>query len=361
MTLVTKSFPLQIWAYRASLVAILVSLVPWVQLRFFSGSQYRGVFHMVAITLGFLSLLLFLRFAYLPLAREQSWIRFLAPLSLLGFFLFFLSLWFQDWLPHKISMAVAMGIWLGLFWLALFSLHLQFKGRENLSRFFWFWVYLALFFGHLGVGLTSLYVVLDEAQFASPVWLLTLGRGYLLQANFICLAVAFLVFAHPVQGPSFQLAIAFALAASFVVEEFVSAALGFGLRGAVILAILALPRGFFTHNLESKYLGISAAFAFAGYFIISLLPQYRLGGLHMVFLGGFLPWAMVGLRPATKTLERLTLSFLALAIFFRFLAEVVVPFYLTFYTDFLFIAVVFLSSAASCWLWNPREVQFDKA
>ncbi|MDX2469025.1 MAG: hypothetical protein QNL04_00450 [SAR324 cluster bacterium] len=348
-----------LWAYRACLLAVLASLVPWVLFRFAAPTQYRGTFHLVTMIQGFFSLLLFLQVAYLPLAKAPSWERFLAPAAIFGFFIFYLCVWFKNLLPHNITMAIAMGIWLAIFWVVILSLKLRLKNDARAGMFFWLWVYLGLFFGHFGVGLTSLYVTLNELQVASPHWLLLVGRGFLFQADFLALGIAFFVLKFGLKNIGAQLAIAASLTVSFPLEEFVSPALGFGVRALGILMVVLIfakplkssGPGRKSQPVEGRTLLTALGFILLGYCTVAIHPQYRLGGLHMVFLGGFLPVALLQLRPTNNLQRSLAFGFLHMAIVARFLCEV----FSSYYPDLLLVSVILLAFSAGSWLWNPAQ------
>ena len=301
------------------------------------------------MVLGFFSLLLFIRYSYPALSQSPRWHRHLAPLSLLGFLLFYLAVWFAHILPHQISMAIAMGVWLAIFWVAFFSLRLAWNGNERAGKLFWFWIGLALFFGHLGVGLTSLYVVLQEAQEQSPFWLLYLGRGYLLQGVFLALGMAYLTFQFgPGSNPK-QALIALLLTASFMAEQGVNIQLGYGLRALAILLAL----GQFGKPLRlapgETILSGATGMILLGFLLVAIHPAWRLGGLHLAYLGGLLPWLLQGLGIRSSRIRQGGFVFLILAMGARFAAEI----FHHIYPELLLLAAFSLLIALGLWLWNP--------
>ncbi|MCW8139224.1 MAG: NnrS family protein [Planctomycetota bacterium] len=141
-----------------------------------------------------------------------------------------------------------------------------------------------------------------------PEWrpLHTVGKGLLVQGMFVglILGVGSMVIplitratAPPDASPRDRLALgghllgALLLAGSFVVEEYVDARAGLGLRGLVALVVLVgaarLVRRPTVPGLHRWLVWLGAWCVPLGLLLAAAFPSQRTGALHLVFLGGF--------------------------------------------------------------------------
>ncbi len=207
--------------------------------------------------------------------------------------------------------------WLGryglaqVFWLVLAATLLNFIVRRFLDRRStrrppnsFVWIPLSFAMGVLGAVLTASFAVLG----ADYAYLHTIGKGLVLQGMFTGLVLGVGGLAIPLmtrgQAPAdathaatdkrerlAHLACAIILICSFWIESEVSPRIAYSMRSGVTL--LALVFGAELWRLPTnpgsnrRLIWFSAWMLPLGYGLAATWPQYRIAGLHVVFIGGF--------------------------------------------------------------------------
>ncbi len=273
--------------------------------------DYRPVFHSITQIQGFLTCFA-LGFLYTaipgrtgtsPPSRAELALGLIAPPIVT------ISGWFQAWVVSQTA------------WLILAATLFRFvakrftapdAGRRPPAGFVW--IPFSIVLGVMGSAAIAIYGI----RGGEPFWLHELGRLALLQGCFLGLVLGAGSLALPLltrgQGPPdastkdvwrwplYALA-ATALLASFWLEVFVSVRSGYGLRAAVVLAVLLegaqiwrLPT---VPGRHRRVLWLSAWMLPAGYLLGCIFPAAKKGALHITLIGGFAMMAFtVGMHVA---------------------------------------------------------------
>jgi uncharacterized protein involved in response to NO len=263
----------------------------------FEAIGYRAAFHPIAQVEGFLTCFAvgFL-FTFIPRrtgTRPPAWwqmaIALAAPVAAVGF------AWFEWWLAAQAA------------WLVLLATLVGFAARRTAMRRrpippSFVWVVMGLSMGTAGAILAGLGMALDSLAF----WVHLVGRGLLLQGLFTGLVLGIgglllpavtrgvdVTAEHPRSTWAYALhaVLALAFAATFFVEHLVSVQVAYALRAAITLAVVigslealqppTLP------GLHRRVARWSVWMLPAGYLWVTVAPEYRRAGLHLVFLGCF--------------------------------------------------------------------------
>ena len=258
---------------------------------------YRAAFHPIAQVEGFLTcfavgfLFTFVprRTGTAPPAAWQMVLALAAPVAAVVF------AWFEWWLAAQAA------------WLALLAVVVGFTARRIATgrrpiRPSFVWVVMGLAMGAAGSVLAGLGMALEDAAF----WLHLVGRGLLLQGLFTGLVLGIgglllpaitrgvdVTAGHAPRAWAYALhaALAGVFAATFFLEHLVSVQLAYALRAAISLAVVigslealqppAMP------GLHRRVARWSVWMLPAGYLWVTVAPEYRRAGLHLVFLGCF--------------------------------------------------------------------------
>src|SRR5438105_10287329 len=262
----------------------------------FEAIGYRAAFHPIAQVEGFLTcfavgfLFTFIprRTGTGPPAWWQMMVALAAPVAAVVF------AWFEWWLAAQAAWLALLAVLVG------FAARRMASGRPVPASFVW--VVAGLSMGTAGSVLAGLGMALDEPAF----WLHLVGRGLLLQGLFTGLVLgiggfllpavtrgADVIAEHPPRAWAYVVhaVLAAAFAATFFLEHLVSVQLAFALRAAISLAVVigslealqppTLP------GLHRRVARWSVWMLPAGYLWVTVAPEYRRAGLHLVFLGCF--------------------------------------------------------------------------
>ena len=262
----------------------------------FEAIGYRAAFHPIAqvdgfptcFAVGFLYTFIPRRTGTGPPAWWQMMVALAAPVAAVVF------AWFEWWLPAQAAWLALLAVLVG------FAARRMASGRPVPASFVW--VVAGLSMGTAGSVLAGLGMALDEPAF----WLHLVGRGLLLQGLFTGLVLgiggfllpavtrgAGVIAEHPPRAWAYVVhaVLAAAFAATFFLEHLVSVQLAFALRAAISLAVVigslealqppTLP------GLHRRVARWSVWMLPAGYLWVTVAPEYRRAGLHLVFLGCF--------------------------------------------------------------------------
>jgi uncharacterized protein involved in response to NO len=258
---------------------------------------YRAAFHPIAQIEGFLTcfavgfLFTFIprRTGTGPPAWWQLAVALVAPVAAVVF------AWFEWWLAAQAAWLLLLAVLVG------FAARRMASGQRPIPASF-VWVVAGLLMGIAGSVLAGLGTALEAPAF----WLHLVGRGLLVQGLFTGLVLGIggqLLPAvtrgvdvgqdHPPRAWAYALhaVLAALFAATFFLEHLVSVQLAYALRTAITLAVVigslealqppTLPG---LHRRVGRW---SVWMMPAGYLWVTVAPEYRRAGLHLVFLGCF--------------------------------------------------------------------------
>jgi uncharacterized protein involved in response to NO len=258
---------------------------------------YRAAFHPIAQVEGFLTcfavgfLFTFIprRTGTAPPAWWQMVVALAAPIAAVAF------AWFEWWLAAQAAWLSLLAVLVG------FAARRMLAGRRPIPPSF-VWVVFGLLMGTAGSVLAGVGMTLEDPAF----WLHLVGRGLLLQGLFtgLVLGIGGLLLPAVTRGVDVTAAhrprpwayalhavLALVFAATFFLEHLVSVQLAYALRAAISLAVVigslealqppTLP------GLHRRVARWSVWMLPAGYLWVTVAPEYRRAGLHLVFLGCF--------------------------------------------------------------------------
>ena len=272
----------------------------WLLLALHATETYRSIFHAMAQVQGFLTcyavgfLFTFIprRTGTSPPAAWQMAIAIGAPV--LTTVLAFEERWAASQIP----------------WLVLLFTVIGFAARRAASAHgatrvapSFVWVPLMLVSAVVATVVTGA----AAAQGPEMMWLHDLGRAVLLQGLFTGLILGIGSMLIPVlihgepppqlsaietrRAQLWHVAAALIFLASFVIEARVSLSAGFAIRGFVTLAVLLIAARLWRRprlpGIQRRLALLAAWCIPLGNFMVAILPQYRQGGLHLLFIGGF--------------------------------------------------------------------------
>ncbi|MAE69959.1 MAG: hypothetical protein CME06_05770 [Gemmatimonadetes bacterium] len=273
--------------------------------------DYRPVFHSITQIQGFLTCFA-LGFLYTaipgrtgtpPPSRAQLALGLIAPPIVT------ISGWYQAWVLSQTTWLILAAT---LLWFVASRFVAPDAGRRPPAGFVW--IPFSILLGVTGSAAIAAYGI----RGGEPFWLHELGRLALLQGCFLGLVLGAGSLALPLltqgQGPPdasrkdrwrwplYALASA-ALVGSFWLEVFVSVRLAYGLRGAIVLAVLLEGAGIrrfpTVPGRHRRVLWLSAWMLPAGYLLGSIFPEAKKGALHIGLIGGFAMMAFtVGMHVA---------------------------------------------------------------
>jgi len=237
--------------------------------------------------------------------------------------------WFRFLTPYEIMLGISQGCWLVLaVLLASLSFPLLIKKSEQQPYLLWF--PMALFFGIAGTILVSTYSSVIILTGEKILWLVLLGRGYLLQAMMLSIIIGSIplnlessinpkiIHGKEAIAPScsFHIFGMLLLLISIPIEIWGHYSVGFITRLILVSIYILLPSGLMVwpgFNSPLRLCLWMAAWSFLiGYGLAACSPQLRLAGLHFVFIGGFslgplafaLQWLMAGNEKLRTQIDR---------------------------------------------------------
>ena len=272
-------------------------VVPWLLHGLGVVLEYRSIYHSIAQVQGFMMCFaagfLFTAIPRLtgtsPPASWQMVIAMLAPVGTVA------AAWFRNW-------PLSQMFWFGLVATLLVFAVRRFRSGTRRPPASFVWVPLSLGMGAVGSVLIAAYGIGGAQLFH----LHQLGRLLLLQGMFLGLVSGVGSMALPLvtcgdpppdagreARPQrlLHLAAAFALIGTFLLENYVSLQWGYGLRAALVLAVLVSAGRI--HRLPTVagwhrwLVWLSAWLLPLGYSLGCLFPLQFQAGLHVVFIGGF--------------------------------------------------------------------------
>jgi len=259
--------------------------------------EYRSIFHafaqiegfMTCFAAGFLMTLIPRRTQTDPPAAWQLAVAMACPVAIV------IAAWFELWAASQVP------------WLVLMAVLIQFA----VSRFrratlavpnSFVWVVLALAMGVSGSVLAGVGAAMGDESW----WLHEAGRALVLQGMFtgLVLGIGGMLLpvitrgAPPLVAVPSRRAKLLHLAAglAFVATFFVEGRAGYGLRAAIVLAVLLLSaeiwRAPTVPGLHRRLIWLSAWMLPLGPACVALWPQYEKAGLHVMFIGCFATMAL---------------------------------------------------------------------
>lgn len=271
-------------------------VAPWLLFAFGLTEQWLPIFHAIAqvqcfltcMAAGFLFTMIPRRTATRPAAYWEVGLAILAPLGTAAF------AFKENWAVSQLCWAAGMATLLQ-FALRRFRARTA-KGRVPAS---FVWVLLALAMALISPILAAVGAAGGEERF----WLHDVGRNMALQGVLASLVVGVgaLILPHLARGdaPSeptrgaraLHLSAGLVFAASFFVEQLVSAPLAHALRafctGVALIPAAKLWRAPTLPGLHRRLAWLAGWALPIGYALVAIFPEYRKALLHVVFIGSF--------------------------------------------------------------------------